>query len=249
MGVGGTEGLAPQIIAEVDLPQRSRAWFDARRGCVGTATEAAIIACDFPPFEDYPKSWQEHRDTKGEPRDLPEAALEAIAWGVKYEPEALDWWNRQARYARGAVWEPVCAKREIAPGVTIWASLDACAEINGQNESLEIKCPHGARDGYLWRQLRRSRIPSNYYWQMMSQALTLDTLDVWMLGYIPKSERTNKSGWAVLKPPRQEVAVETGFLSMLWQMFSADMEQPTAEELLGIHKAARHMSAGVDRIS
>lgn len=90
------------------------------------------------------------------------AGNEATAHGNNSEPIAREAYN--TKY--GILCQPIC----VSDG-RYAASLDGwCAE---KQHVIEIKCPFSGKRSKTWREAKKGKIPSDYYWQVVQQvALT-----------------------------------------------------------------------------
>ena len=236
----------PVFHTEEEMPQRSDKWREWRL-TLGTATQAACVACQPLPYPGAPKTWDEQRDA-GEPV-FTAAQQRRIDHGVKYEDEALQEWN-ESDEALGLDFQPVCVERYLASGAKIGASLDAYAwdEENKTHRWLEIKCPdgHGSK---VWQAVVEDRIPEDYIWQVAHQCLTLggdtnENIEGAFLVYLPETEDFD-SDWRILYVDSGMLQDEMKRLALLWPPYldGANMPGDNTDIPAFIEAARRYIEA------
>lgn len=233
------------VYTEEELSQGSEEWL-ARRDQIGaTATRASCVAGEPLSYADSPKTWNE---LSGE-----------IAFGSNFvgnadterghelEPIARRLFN-DLKMAGSSVadFQQNYLEREFVTDnkdYLLAASLDGYVndpQLNYSAHWLEIKCPRGV-SSKTWKEADKGKIPKDYYWQMVHQALVIG-MERTPIGHLfvyvepPKGDAAFKKWMAKWKQPYRRVifdpssepglAKDVEYLQECWYRFLDGQQQP-----------------------
>lgn len=175
----------------IECKQRSQDWFKFREGKIGASDASAIMGIN--PWVTKLQCWEEKVLGKKK------AVTRAMERGIKYEPEALAWFNQEV----GNLFTPQTFQHEDHP--------DLIASLDGWNDEVhvEIKTPGKFS----------TSVPDYYFPQIQHQMMVMGTPYGWYVEYQPDL----KTGWYV-KVPRDDyyihdlLAEELVFLASMIDM-------------------------------
>lgn len=215
------------VIPDAKMRQGSGRWRKWRRDKVVTATDAGYILRLYPPWDDAPKSWAQHR----EPRPWT-GTNEAMTHGTRCEPIARRNFSRDLEEE----FQPACVEGLI-DGWDFGASLDGYSDDGEVEAWVEIKSPYRGYDSRLWRMAIDDVVDPHYVPQLALQAMLMPEdadcffhvyVSPWFDPYTGKQER--QEGSITLQVDRLILEPYIEQLAHLIPLYASGADEPTPAE-------------------